>query len=128
VFVISPEAPCRFFSERGLKAIRGFETSQVSDKPVGDLASVVFRALWCHLTQEIAVSGAPRRGIHVEPVLRRGPPWDKILNVATEYGAEMIVVGSRGQRGAIRGLPLGSVATRVLALSSRSVLVARGDE
>jgi len=77
------------------------------------------------LTQEIAASGATRRGIHVEPLVRRGPPWEKILNVATEYGAEMVVVGRCGQRGAIRGVPLGSVASRVLATSTRCVLVAR---
>jgi nucleotide-binding universal stress UspA family protein len=54
------------------------------------------------LAQEIAVSGATRRGSHVEPLVRRGPPWEKILNVATEYGAEVIVVGRSGQRGATR--------------------------
>jgi nucleotide-binding universal stress UspA family protein len=75
------------------------------------------------LVQEIAASGATRRGIHVEPLVRRGPPWDKILNVATEYGAEVVVVGRSGQRGAIRGVPLGTVASRVLALSTRCVLV-----
>jgi nucleotide-binding universal stress UspA family protein len=77
------------------------------------------------LVQEIAASGATRRGIHVEPCVRRGPPWDKILNVATEYGAEMVIVGRSGQRGATLGFPLGSVASRVLALSTRCVLVAR---
>jgi nucleotide-binding universal stress UspA family protein len=77
------------------------------------------------LVQEIAACGATDRGVRVEPLVRRGPPWDKILNVATDYGAEMVVIGSCGQRGAIRGFPLGSVASRVLALSTRSVLVAR---
>jgi nucleotide-binding universal stress UspA family protein len=57
-------------------------------------------------------------------LVRRGPPWKKILNVATEYGAEMIVVGSSGQRGATRGVRLRGVVSRVLALSTRSVLVA----
>jgi nucleotide-binding universal stress UspA family protein len=71
------------------------------------------------LSQEIAASSATPRGIRVEPLVRRGPPWKKILNVATEYGAEMIVVGRSGQRGATRG-----VVSRVLALSTRSVLVA----
>jgi nucleotide-binding universal stress UspA family protein len=77
------------------------------------------------LAEEIAASGAPRRGIHVEPLVRRGPPWEKILNVATEYGAEMVVVGRNGQRGLTPGVLLGSVANRVLALSTRCVLVAR---
>jgi nucleotide-binding universal stress UspA family protein len=74
------------------------------------------------LAEEIAASGAARRGIRVEPVVRRGAPWDKILNVATEYGAEFVAVGATGQRGG--GFPLGSVASRVLALSARPVIVA----
>jgi nucleotide-binding universal stress UspA family protein len=75
------------------------------------------------LTQEIQASGATRRGVYIEPLVRRGAPWDKLLNVATDYGAELVVIGSSGQRGSIRGFPLGSVASRVLALSTRSVLV-----
>src|SRR5260221_12862217 len=77
------------------------------------------------LVREIHASGATRRGVHIEPLVRRGPPWDKILNVATDYGAELVVIGSSGQRGAVRGLPFGSVASRVLALSTGSVLVVR---
>ncbi len=90
--------------------------ANVSDDPTSRLQG--------QLAHEIAASGAKRRGIHVEPLVRRGAPWEKILNVATEYGAEVIVVGGIGQRGATRGVPLGSVASRVLALSTRSVLVA----
>ncbi len=82
-------------------------------------------ALLTLLTEEIAASGAAKRGIHVEPLVRRGAPWDKILNVATEYGAEFVAVGATGQRGIEAGFPLGGVTSRVLARSSRSVLVAR---
>jgi len=78
-----------------------------------------------HLADEIAASGATRSGVHIEPLVRRGPPWEKILNVATDYGAELVVIGSCGQRGTTHGFPLGSVASRVLALSTRAVLVAR---
>jgi nucleotide-binding universal stress UspA family protein len=95
------------------------------DEPGGNAPVDPISELLGQLAHEIAASGAMRRGIHVEPLVRRGPPWEKIANVATEYGAEIIVVGSSGQRGATRGLPLGSVASRVLALSTRSVLVAR---
>ena len=76
------------------------------------------------LAQQVAASGASHRGILVEPMVRRGAPWEKILNVATEYGAEMVVVGGSGQRGPVRGFALGSVASRVLALSTRCVGVA----
>jgi nucleotide-binding universal stress UspA family protein len=81
--------------------------------------------LLAQLVQEIEASGATRRGVHVEPCVRRGAPWDKILNVATEYGAEIVIIGSSGQRGATRGFAIGCVATRILALSTRCVLVAR---
>lgn len=81
--------------------------------------------LLAQLVQEIAASGAAQRGIHVEPCVRRGAPWEKILNVATDYGAEVVIIGCSRQRGATRGYPLGSVASRVLALSTRCVLVAR---
>ncbi len=77
------------------------------------------------LAEEIAASGAAKRGIHVEPLVRRGAPWDKILNVATEYGAEVVAVGATGQRGVEAGFPLGGVTTRILVRSARSVLVAR---
>jgi nucleotide-binding universal stress UspA family protein len=41
----------------------------------------------------IAHSSAARRGVHVEPVLRRGAAWDKLRNVATDLGADMLVLG-----------------------------------
>jgi nucleotide-binding universal stress UspA family protein len=77
------------------------------------------------LADEIAASGATRRGIRVEPLVRRGAPWIKILNVATEYGADFVAIGATGQRGTEAGFPLGGVTSRVLALAARSVLVAR---
>jgi nucleotide-binding universal stress UspA family protein len=80
------------------------------------------RLLDC-VAREIAGSGASRRGIQIDAVVRRGRPWDKILNVASEYGADLVVLGGSGQR----GLPLGSVTTRVLERSKRCVLVARRD-
>jgi nucleotide-binding universal stress UspA family protein len=95
------------------------------DEPGANAPADPTSRLLGQLAQQIAASGATRRGIHVEPLVRRGPPWEKILNVATEYGAEMIIVGRIGQRGATRGVPLGSVASRVLATSTRCVLVAR---
>ena|SRR5450631_1779131 len=94
------------------------------DEPGGNAAADPTPRLLGQLAQEVGASSATRRGIHVEPLVRRGPPWEKILNVATEYGAEMIVVGRSGQRGATRGALLGGVVSRVLALSTRCVLVA----
>jgi nucleotide-binding universal stress UspA family protein len=81
--------------------------------------------LLVQLAREIVLSRTSGPGVHVEPLVRRGRPWEKILNVATQYGADLIVVGSTGQSGATLGLPLGSVVSRVVALSTRSVVVAR---
>jgi nucleotide-binding universal stress UspA family protein len=81
--------------------------------------------LLLQIAQEAGLSRMCGPGVHVEPLVRRGRPWEKILNVATEYGAELTVVGSKGQSGETRGLLLGSVVSRVLALSTRSVVVAR---
>jgi nucleotide-binding universal stress UspA family protein len=82
-------------------------------------------SLLVQVAQEIALSRKWGPGVQVEPLVRRGRPWQKILNVATQYGAELIVVGSTGQSGATLGLPLGSVVSRVVALSTRSIVVAR---
>ena len=98
------------------------------EAPGANAAEDAAPRLLAQLAQEIAASGAAQRGVHVEPCVRRGAPWDKILNVATEYGAEVVIIGSSGQLGAIPGFPLGSVASRVLALSSRCVLVARSQD
>lgn len=78
------------------------------------------------LQDAIAGTSATRDGVHVEHFLRRGAPWEKLLNVAVEVGADLIVVGATGQRGAgAVGAVLGSVAYRVIASSTRSVLISR---
>jgi nucleotide-binding universal stress UspA family protein len=51
-----------------------------------------------------------------------GGPAPKILEVAHEAGADLIVVGTRG-RSAVAGLLVGSVAHRLLHLSDLPVLV-----
>jgi nucleotide-binding universal stress UspA family protein len=75
------------------------------------------------LDDAIARSAAYSRNIRVDPVVRRGAPWDKLINVATELGAELIVVGADGQRGASNERLLGTVANRLAITSSRSVVV-----
>jgi nucleotide-binding universal stress UspA family protein len=75
------------------------------------------------LEDAIAQSGARSRNVRVDPVVRRGAPWDKLINVATEFGAELIVVGADGQRGASNEHFLGTVANRLATTSSRSVAV-----
>jgi nucleotide-binding universal stress UspA family protein len=73
------------------------------------------------LADAIARAGAGLRGIRVEQIVRRGAPWDKLLNVAADLGADLIVVGANGQRGS--AAYLGSVTMRLAANSTRCVLV-----
>jgi nucleotide-binding universal stress UspA family protein len=92
------------------------------DLPLGDRPSLsVFLA--DQLRCAAAGCGAEARGVAVETVLRRGAPWEKLLNVAVDAGADLIVLGARGQRGNLQGGLLGSVTTRVVAMSCRAVLV-----
>jgi nucleotide-binding universal stress UspA family protein len=82
-------------------------------------------ALHSRLEEAVRRSGAKERGIRVDCLVRRGAPWDKVVNVASELGAMLIVVGAHGQRGPMGSSLVGSVATRVVATSSRSVVVVR---
>jgi nucleotide-binding universal stress UspA family protein len=61
-------------------------------------------------------------GIRVEQVLLRGSPSPTILAFADEKGADLIVAGTRGA-GLVERLLLGSVATRLMRHSNRSLLV-----
>jgi nucleotide-binding universal stress UspA family protein len=63
-------------------------------------------------------------GMQAEPSLRAGDPAHEILATATERGADLIVVGSRGLEGLER-LLLGSVARNVLVHARCSVLIVR---
>jgi nucleotide-binding universal stress UspA family protein len=106
-------------SKASLACVNAFE-----DAP-GALASVddPTPTLRAELADAVARSGAESQGVHVELFVRRGPPWDKILNVASDMGADLIVVGAQGQRGALHGFFLGSVVTRLAATSTRCVLI-----
>ena len=56
--------------------------------------------------------------------VRLGAPWEEILSVATERGADLVVVGTHGRRGFAHAL-MGSVAERVVRLSTIPVLTVR---
>lgn len=61
-------------------------------------------------------------GVTLRTHVLEGRPADRVLALAEEHGAEMIVVGRHG-RGVLERLLVGSVATRVLRGATRSVLV-----
>ncbi len=57
----------------------------------------------------------------VDAILREeGAPWNAVVSIATETGADLIVVGTHGRRG-VTHLLLGSVAERVVHLSPARV-------
>ena len=72
----------------------------------------------------VAATGEAR-GVPVERHLRRGRPHEEILDAASDYGADLIVMGTHGRTGVGRFLAAGSVAERVVRHSEAPVLTAR---
>ncbi|GAB3019631.1 universal stress protein [Natronobiforma cellulositropha] len=70
---------------------------------------------------------ADGHGVEVRTELARGKPADAILVAVDEFGADHVVMGSRGRRGVARVL-LGSVAEKVARRAPVSVTVVRPPE
>jgi len=73
----------------------------------------------------VATEGAEsvrRLGIRAEAVAAEGAPWRKLIEVAKERSAAMIVVGTHGE-GAFAGALLGSTAYRLVHHSPVPVLI-----
>jgi monovalent cation/proton antiporter MnhG/PhaG subunit len=73
---------------------------------------------------ESAAAALARPGLVVERVVRRGHPATAIVDEAAAFGAQLVVIGSRGL-GPIRSLLEGSVAMEVVDHAPCPVLVAR---
>ena len=102
--------------------VHAYEDTAETARGMADRAPL----LTTQLQDAVDGTNASRQGVHVESFLRRGAPWEKLQNVAVEVGADLIVVGATGQRGgAALGAVLGSVVSRVIASSTRSVLISR---
>ena len=65
-----------------------------------------------------------RRNVTIDHEIREGIAWDEIVGAATQLEADLIVMGTHGRRGGLRGL-LGSVAERVVRVSSVPVMTVR---
>ncbi len=64
-------------------------------------------------------------GFDAQPLVEQGEPiWERIVELAEENDAAMVVMGSRGRSGLGR-LTTGSVATAVVQHSRRPVLIGR---
>jgi len=86
--------------------------------PLTDAANAQFVPLMAAVRAD--VPGATQR-------LELGAPWERILEVSREIGADLVVVGTHGRRGVVHAL-LGSVAERVVRLSPVPVLTVRAPE
>ena len=72
------------------------------------------------------VRSAHAAGVHAEFLLWEGDPAEAIAAAASSEHADILVVGSRGRRGAERAL-LGSVSDELIRIASCPVLVVRPD-
>lgn len=64
------------------------------------------------------------KGIQFQSGYKVGRIEEEVLEYVTQHGIEMIVMGSHGH-GQIKGLVMGSAATRVLTIASVPVLIVR---
>jgi len=104
-----------------LALVHAYEDQIEASYFADDIAGAAQEQLDAAVTENVSGSG-----VIVETFVRRGAPWEKLFNVAVEVGADLIVVGATGQRGLSSGANLlGSVAYRVVASSTRSVLISR---
>ena len=86
-------------------------------------------------TGETALDGAAaageRTGVPVERHIRRGKPHEEIVDAATDYGSDLVVMGTHGHTGLDRFASTGSVTERVVRVTTVPTLVvggARSDE
>jgi nucleotide-binding universal stress UspA family protein len=71
-----------------------------------------------------AVSKAEAQGVPVEGLVKEGPPYQIILDTASELGAETIVIASHGKTG-LKRLLMGSVTEHVVGFAHCPVLVTK---
>jgi universal stress protein A len=91
---------------------------------------VEFEAVWNALREQAKALVEKTTGIlrsagyKVTPALEEGDPKSKIIDVAAEWKADLIVLGSHGRKGLSRFL-MGSVADSVARHASCSVEIVR---
>lgn len=66
------------------------------------------------------------RGVDVERHLRRGAPSEGIVDAATDYGVDLIVMGTQGRTGISRIATAGSTTERVVRWTDVPTLVVGG--
>ncbi len=105
----------------GLTLVFGFEAN-----PVGGEALDYWAALREHGESVLgtAIEEAKAAGVEVETLVVERGPAEALAELADEREADMIVVGSHGER-PIAAAVLGSTPHKLLHLSHRPVLVVR---
>ena len=73
------------------------------------------------------VDQARREGLDARPLVLAGSPAEAIVEAAGREGADLIVLGTHGRRGAERFF-LGSVASRVVSTSECPVMTVRAPQ
>jgi nucleotide-binding universal stress UspA family protein len=86
-------------------------TAELTSRILEGAQSGLDRALARHKGDEV-----PMRAF-----VRQGDPWRSVLEAATEFSAEMIVMGTHGRRGLPRAL-IGSVAEKIVRTATVPVL------
>ena len=72
-----------------------------------------------------AAEKARAAGVEIETLARTAEsPWEEIVKVATDVGADLVAMASHGRRG-LSALMLGSQTARVVAQADVAVLVLR---
>jgi len=71
---------------------------------------------------ESARKQADQQGVSAECEIRKGDPFEEIIEAANSLGADLIIMGHTGRRGTTRVL-IGSVTERVLDYAPCPVLV-----
>ncbi|QZP37648.1 universal stress protein [Halobaculum magnesiiphilum] len=66
------------------------------------------------------------RGVRVERHVRRGTPSEEIVDAATDYEVDLIVMGTQGRTGFSRIATAGSTTERVVRLTNTPTLVVGG--
>lgn len=77
-------------------------------------------------TRQALEQAGKHRGARVHAHIKRGStPAASIVDAVSEYGCDLVMMGTHGRRG-LKGLLFGSVAERVIQLSEIPVLTVRG--
>lgn len=108
-------------------AVRGPKVSMASAQGAPNIDTGMGQAMAEGTAQKVGEDAlrAYGEGLEAEAHAAQGSPDDVILNAAKEVGADLIVVGSKGMRGARRYL--GSVPNSVAHGADCAVLVVKTD-